>query len=107
MDPTNPLALFIPGMCAISNLQQSIEADFIGIKIGDVNESAEVNGIKQEKPETRHYFAFEAENRSVKAGEEFVLNVKANSNVSLFGWQQKLVMQDAECVCLLYTSRCV
>lgn len=48
MDPTNPLALFIPGMCAISNLQQSIEADFIGIKIGDVNESAEVNGIKQE-----------------------------------------------------------
>ncbi|MBK7525371.1 MAG: HYR domain-containing protein [Saprospiraceae bacterium] len=98
MDPTNPLALFIPGMCAISNLQQSIEADFIGIKIGDVNESAEVNGIKQEKPETRHYFAFEAENRSVKAGEEFVLNVKANSNVSLFGWQQKLVMQDAECV---------
>lgn len=24
--------------------------------------------------------------------------MKANSNVSLFGWQQKLVMQDAECV---------
>ena len=95
LDPSNPLALFIPGMCAIVNMQQSMEADFIGVKIGDVNETASTNLTEPEAIESRHYFAFMADDKAVKAGEEVKVVVRSNSNTTLYGWQQQLQLENA------------
>ncbi|MFZ1705252.1 MAG: HYR domain-containing protein [Saprospiraceae bacterium] len=98
IDPSNPLALFIPGNCSFANMQQDMKADFIGVKIGDVNETAKLDQWSPENVESRHNFAFVTDNKVVKAGEEFQIMVKANSNATLFGWQQKMELSHAEWV---------
>lgn len=95
LDPSSPLQLFIPGMCAIANLQQEMKANFIGIKIGDVNGSAKLDEADRDEAESRHYFAFKAENKFVKAGQKITIPVMSNSNATLYGWQQKIVVENA------------
>lgn len=95
LDPSNPLALFIPGVCAIVNMQQNMQADFIGVKIGDVNETASTNLTEPEAIESRHYFAFMADDKAVKAGEEVKVAVRSNSNTTLYGWQQRVRLENA------------
>ena len=98
LDPNNPLALFIPGNCAIQNLQQNMIANFIGVKVGDVNESAKLDGFGTDDLESRHYFAFTSDNAPVKAGDMVTLAVRSNSNTTLLGWQSQLTLKDGELI---------
>src|SRR5690606_16642632 len=98
IDPNNPLALIIPGNCAIQNLQQEMKANFIGVKVGDVNESATLNGFGMDELENRHYFAFLSESRPVRSGDLVTVPVKANNNTTLLGWQSHISVQGGELI---------
>jgi hypothetical protein len=70
----------------INNLKAQQKADFVGVKVGDVNESAAPNSlIGAEERGARKAFVMTAEDRIVKAGEEVAMNVVADAaNVAGF-----------------------
>jgi Dockerin type I domain/Cohesin domain len=74
----------------INNLKAQQKADFVGVKVGDVNESAAPNSlIGAEERGSRKAFVMTAEDRIVKAGEEVSMNVVADA-ANVAGFQYTL-----------------
>jgi len=78
--PSNPFQTTFPENLSISNLAASqMNADFVGVKIGDVNNSVTPNSLLSAESRTAGTLVFDvnAASQSVKAGEEVVVNFKA------------------------------
>ena len=62
----------------ISELQNSVsEADFVGIKIGDVNNTAVVNGLVRAEPRSLRSLALNVDDKQVDRGE--IINIQLTS----------------------------
>lgn len=87
--PNNPWATEIPGLQNIENLtDDAMNIDFIGIKIGDVNNSATPNSlIGTEERSAYAEFGIAVENRAVKAGETVTIDFMARDMDKLAGFQ--------------------
>lgn len=86
-DPTDPWATPFPEISNLNNLQGTAEANFVAIKIGDVNYSAQPNSLFE--PETRSTVGtliLEANNLNLKAGEEYDIPFFANMD-NVAGYQ--------------------
>ena len=87
-DPTNPWLEEFPEVINAANMPTNTNANFVGIKIGDVNGSASPNsllGVDTRTFEGRLNFALE--NKGVNAGEEFQVAFKAKDFKAIKGYQ--------------------
>ncbi|MEY2949862.1 MAG: hypothetical protein RLZZ248_1063 [Bacteroidota bacterium] len=85
----NPLEVDLPETISISSLNRSLMyADFIGIKIGDVNESVQVNGVVSVQPRSSSK-AVEvyAGQREALQNEEFQIQLKLPAKQEFAGIQ--------------------
>ncbi|MBL7781793.1 MAG: T9SS type A sorting domain-containing protein, partial [Saprospiraceae bacterium] len=79
-NPANPFQTTFPENMSINNLAASyMNADFVGVKVGDVNASVTANAAQAAESRSAGTMVFDvnAASQSVKAGEEVVVNFKA------------------------------
>ncbi|MBK8426064.1 MAG: T9SS type A sorting domain-containing protein [Lewinellaceae bacterium] len=87
-EPTNPFQSVFPENMSINNLAASyMNGDFVGVKIGDVNNSVIANELQSVEDRTANTLVFDvaAASQSVTAGEEVVVNFKATDK--MMGYQ--------------------
>jgi hypothetical protein len=91
---TNPFKTIFPKTAEFENLTESAQADFVGIKIGDVNGSAAPNNLLgTDSRNVEGTLVFNLENKKVKAGEIFSLDFKAK-DFNAIGYQFTLEFKD-------------
>ena len=90
-DPNNPWATSFPEICQITNFDEDISKNFIGIKIGDVNGSA-INDtlLVVEDRTVNDKLVFQFENQKFEAREELLLAFKAQDFKTILGFQFEL-----------------
>jgi hypothetical protein len=88
-DPANPWATEIPGLLNLDNLDGDVmAADFVGIKIGDVNDTATPNSlIGTEERSAYAEFGIAVENRAIEEGETVTIDFIARDMDKLAGFQ--------------------
>ncbi len=88
-DPTNPWATPFPEVININNLSDSVSnADFVAIKIGDVNGSATTN-LDDDPLEGRSLSAWtiQSHDQAFQAGEELEMPLQMDSRQAIAGFQ--------------------
>ena len=93
VDPTNPFALGIPEVYEIFEFSADMEVDFVGVKVGDVNNSAVANA-HDELIDDRDSDAYKytVANRFVEAGETVEIEMGLNDLDQLKGLQHSLIV---------------
>jgi len=88
----NPFADVIQENLQIASIQQSItNGDFVGVKIGDVDNTSTPNNLISSDDRTESTLLFEVQDRKVKAGEEFTVHFKAAEQVSGYQFTLNLI----------------
>lgn len=87
--PTNPFATPFPEVININNNPTAFEANFVAVKMGDVNNSALGSYPGTQVPDTDVLF-FDFEDELVDAQDEFVVEFKAKDFVEGLGFQFSL-----------------
>lgn len=88
-DPENPFASQFPEIFSVNGLDQDIVADFIGMKIGDVNGSAIPNNLTGSTADrtVNGELEFILDDREMVAGESYDLVFTANDFKNILGYQ--------------------
>jgi hypothetical protein len=87
----NPFADVIRENLQIANIQQSISnGDFVGVKVGDVDNTAQANNLMSTDERTAGALLFDIEDRTVSAGETFVLTLTADQVVKGYQFTMNL-----------------
>lgn len=87
-DPTDPFATSFPEVFTINGLSEDEIADFVGIKVGDVNCSASTNDlISSEDRNADGDLVFALKDQSLKAGETYRLDFEAQDFEKVEGFQ--------------------
>ncbi len=90
-DPTQPFAPLFPVMINLPIVNDdSYNNDFIGMKLGDVDYSLDMNTMSDKDYAMAGQLNFEVADRSVGANEEFVLEVKSSDFNNVCGFQFQL-----------------
>lgn len=90
-DPLYPLGEEFPEIYSISNLESEVTKNFIGIKIGDVDNSARLSSsFQQTNSRGVQELTFEVEDRWVEKGESVYVSVKAKDFKEVYGFQGTL-----------------
>ena len=86
--PTNPWLEEFPEILNYNNLtSDDLEADFVAVKIGDVNGSVQANAQQDLQENTRTgAMILQTEERTVNAGETFTIDIKVE-DVAVMGYQ--------------------
>jgi trimeric autotransporter adhesin len=78
LNPQNPFAETIREDITIAQIQANQFAqDFVGVKVGDVNGSAQANGLMAADDRSAGTLMFDVNDQTVVAGQEVVVNFKA------------------------------
>jgi hypothetical protein len=100
--PTNPWYELFPELINENNLNTDIvDADFVGVKIGDVNGSAQANALSGDDRTLDGIFNLEVENIDLVAGNTYTVAVSASELVD--GFQGTLTLNGAELVDIEYS----
>lgn len=90
-DPLYPLGEEFPEVYNISNLEGEVTKNFIGMKIGDVDNSARLSSnFQQANPRGFQDLTFEVEDRWIEKGESVYVSVKAKEFRKVYGFQGTL-----------------
>jgi hypothetical protein len=77
-NPDNPFQDQFPELVAVQNMQSAtLNSDFVSVKIGDVNNTVIANSLMSSDDRGANTLHFDVQDRSVQAGEEFVVTFKA------------------------------
>lgn len=77
-NPSNPFASAFPEVVSINDLDENAAADFVAIKVGDVNDSAIPNTLLgTQSRTTAGSLVFDIDDKELKAGEEYTVNFTA------------------------------
>ncbi len=85
----SPLNQNYPSKYDILNMHSDVvQTDFIAVKVGDVNVSAQANSLMNIEPRSSaNDLKLSVDDQEVTAGEEFTLTFRANSQTDLLGYQ--------------------
>jgi len=87
-DPTNPFESTFPEFYTINNLESSMEnINFVAIKTGDVNGSANTNGLQNADTRTDGILNLILEEQTLETGEEYLIDFTAKDFEHLLGYQ--------------------
>lgn len=94
-NPQNPFATPFPENISVANAMSNMFGeDFMGIKVGDLNNSCVPNVNAQSEERSLGTSYFDLEDRALKAGETFEVNFKAAE--MLLGYQFTLALKGLE-----------
>ncbi|WP_425412706.1 T9SS type A sorting domain-containing protein [Lewinella cohaerens] len=100
---TNPWFEAFPELINENNLAGDIlDADFVGVKIGDVNGSAQANALAGDDRTLNGQFNLVAENIAVKAGNTYTVAITGENMSVVEGFQGTLNLNGAELVDIEY-----
>jgi protocatechuate 3,4-dioxygenase beta subunit len=103
-DTLNPFANVFPENISIANaITHQFGEDFVGVKIGDVNNTVVANSLMQADDRTNGTLVLDVDDREVKAGEEFELRFSASEQSQ--GYQFTLNLMGLELVDVLEGER--
>jgi len=89
--PDNPFVPAFPETKSVSNVQFSVvDADFIAMKVGDVNGSAIANSFMSTDDRTAGTLYFDVADRKVVAGEEVTVNFKSAEKAQAYQFTMNL-----------------
>ncbi|MDG1295492.1 MAG: HYR domain-containing protein, partial [Saprospiraceae bacterium] len=78
-DPANPWAPGFPEVVNFNNLGQDEDASFIGIKVGDVNGSAQSHSLMPaEEYDGEQSFMIKTDEQQLRKGQSYIVSLKAN-----------------------------
>lgn len=90
-DPTNPFASPFPESIVVNNLETDVQsADFIAIKIGDVNTNATTGMFTEDDAEARHEqpdLQLHTNDKTFKKGESLEIPIYAKDFANILGFQ--------------------
>jgi len=91
-NPTNPLVELLPESYDIENITESTTVDFVGIKVGDLNDSVKPNLFTNNSTErgTNQILTLTTEELTMNKQELVTVDFKAKDIQALFGWQFSL-----------------
>ena len=94
--PTNPWFEVFPEVYNVNDLAGQInDADFVAVKIGDVNSSAATSFANLEQRTIGGLFAFDVEDQQLKAGNAYTVTFKATEIAKIQGYQGTLMLDKA------------
>lgn len=83
--PANPWSNGFPELINMNNVDLDVlDADFVAIKVGDVNASAETNSLVSSEDRALNTVSFQAENALVNAGDEFTFSIESSEVLAGF-----------------------
>jgi hypothetical protein len=83
----NPLTVNFPETIDFNGISTAAKADFVAVKVGDINGNALTNSQQLGTGRTKNTFKVESEDQSYKAGEEVKMNFRANNVTNINGYQ--------------------
>ncbi|MGH1438440.1 MAG: hypothetical protein ACRBG0_28700, partial [Lewinella sp.] len=100
---TNPWFEAFPELINENNLAGDVlDADFVGVKIGDVNGSAQANALAGDDRTLNGQFNLVAENISMKVGNTYTVAITGENMSTVEGFQGTLNLNGAELVDIEY-----
>ncbi len=90
-DVTNPFLNDIPENYVVSNLSEDMNVDFIGVKIGDVNNTVQLAGRSVVSGRSIQSYELICDDKKLIAGEETDLVFRTNEAEGIFGAQLELL----------------
>lgn len=91
IDSEDPWTGFMPEQYQVNNLNGDVRANFVGIKIGDVDNDATYNDLVGNRTQVRSTYLLAAEDRMVSKGELLEIPVVATLTDIIYGIQGQLV----------------
>ncbi|MGH1438106.1 MAG: hypothetical protein ACRBG0_26965, partial [Lewinella sp.] len=102
-ESTNPWSETFPELINENNLAGDIlDADFVGVKIGDVNGSAQANAMAADDRTLNGTFNLKAEDIDMKAGNTYTVAVSADQLNTIEGYQATLQLSGVELIDIEY-----
>ncbi|WP_425412747.1 T9SS type A sorting domain-containing protein [Lewinella cohaerens] len=104
-ESTNPWSETFPELINENNLAGDIlDADFVGVKIGDVNGSAQANAMAADDRTLNGTFNLKAEDIDMKAGNTYTVAVSADELNTIEGYQGTLQLSGVELLDIEYAQ---
>jgi hypothetical protein len=101
--PTNPWFAPFPEVANYNNLTSEVlNANFVGVKVGDVNGSAAANLLASEERSLNGMFTFDVADAAVKAGNVYTVDFRAGEIAKIQGYQATIQLSGAELVDVVY-----
>ncbi|MFK7980175.1 MAG: Calx-beta domain-containing protein [Saprospiraceae bacterium] len=95
MDAPNPLLDGFEEQHKITNMDTNVALEFMAVKIGDVNDSAQPNALAAaEDRNFNGYLDFKVQNQTVKAGQSYVIDFTVADLDKIQGYQFTLAFDD-------------
>jgi hypothetical protein len=86
-DPLNPWKEAFPKIISMVNLDHDVQANFVAIKIGDLNQSASVSGLQGAELRGGETLKLSIENLKLEAGNVYEIPVNASDLSKIAGYQ--------------------
>ena len=86
-NPSNPWATEFPMVTSFNNLQENVQADFVGIKVGDCTLDAMQSGATAIENRNAGELMINVKDQAVKAGEEYTVTFSAAELATIEGYQ--------------------
>jgi hypothetical protein len=93
---TNPWSAAFPEVVSVNDLVGNIKANFVAIKIGDVNASASVNGAASAEIRTSEDFKLKTQEQNLKSGNEYKVSFSAEDLKNIQGYQFALNLDQSK-----------
>jgi len=93
---TNPWSASFPEVVSVNDLVGNIKANFVAIKIGDVNASASVNGAASAEIRTNGQFKLKTTEQNLKSGNEYKVTFTTEDLQNTQGYQFALNLDQSK-----------
>ncbi len=84
---TNPWSTSFPEVVSVNDLLTNVRANFVAIKVGDVNASASVNGVASAEIRTNDNFKLKTLEQNLKSGNEYRVTFNSEDLKNIQGYQ--------------------
>ncbi len=95
-NPTNPWSAAFPEVVSINDITTNMTANFVAIKVGDVNASASVNGLASAEIRTSEDFKLKTLEQNLKSGNEYKVSFNAEDLKNIQGYQFALNLDQSK-----------
>ncbi len=95
-NPTNPWSAAFPEVVSVNDIANNVTANFIAIKVGDVNASASVSGATSTEIRTSEDFKLKTQEQNLKSGNEYKVSFTAQDLQNIQGYQFALNLDQSK-----------
>ena len=86
-DPNNPWVEAFPEVVNVNDLAGKVQANFIAIKMGDINGNAQVSSTASAEVRSAKALQLQTEEQELKVGQRYAISIRAKDLASVQGFQ--------------------